>query len=196
MSKSESPPKTSIFIDYSNVFVYGRQKYGITIDPLKLIPFLIKQFKIKNLIHTCYFSAEDPNNRGQKNFHMKLKKSGFIVETVDLVERAVELYCKNCKEKILPTKCPNCNVDVNLSSHKSKRIDVLIAVRLLRMCNTFDEVIFVGGDQDFVPAIEVLRKNEGKKVYVASFKKPLSNLLQSGVDGILVLDSYVNKIKL
>jgi len=195
MIKNRYISKTSIFIDYSNVFVHGRQNYNITVAPLKLVPFLIKQFKIKNLVHSCYFSSGDPNNQGQKNFHIKLKKAGFIVETVDLIERPVKLYCKNCKQKILPTKCPNCNVDVSLPPHKSKRIDVLLAVKLLRMCNTFDEVILVGGDQDFIPVIEILRKNEGKKVYIVSFKKPLSNSLRSEVDGIFLLDSHVNKIK-
>jgi uncharacterized LabA/DUF88 family protein len=195
VSKSNPTPKTAIFIDYSNVFIHGRKNFGITIDPPKLISLLSKLFKVKNLVHSYYFSSEDPNNQGQKNFHIKMKKLGIIVETVELVERPGKVYCKNCMETIIPTNCPNCGEEINIPPHKSKRIDVLLAATLLRSCNTYDEIILVGGDQDFIPIINILRKEEGKKVYIASFKKPLSNELQTEVDDIKILDSYVDKIK-
>jgi len=61
MLKSKPLTKTSIFIDYSNVFIPGRRIFGINIDPPKLIKFLSKD---KNLVHTYLFSSENPKNIG------------------------------------------------------------------------------------------------------------------------------------
>jgi len=192
MEKNKILPKTSIFIDYSNVFIPGRRIFGINIDPPKLIKFLSKG---KNLVHAYLFSSENPKNIGEVNFYRVMRTKGIIVETERLVERSVEIYCQNCKEKLIPLNCPNCGKEYNIPPHKSKRIDVSLAVNLLNKCSTYDELILVGGDQDFIPVIRILRREKGKKVYVASFKEPLSGELEPEVDGIILLDKHIDKIK-
>lgn len=191
--KNNNPlPKTSIFIDYSNVFIPGRRIFGINIDPPKLVKFLSKG---KNLVHTYLFSSENPKNLGEVNFYRVMRTKGIIVETERLVERPVEIFCPNCKEILMPLNCPNCGEEFNLPPHKSKRIDVRMAAQLLDKCNTFDEVIIVGGDQDFIPVIRILRNDKGKKIYIASFQEPLSSELPLEVDGIIILDEHIDKIK-
>lgn len=192
MTKNKTLPKTSIFIDYSNVFIPGRRIFGINIDPPKLVEFLSKG---KNLVHTYLFSSENPKNLGEVNFYRVMKTKGIIVETERLVERPIEIYCPNCKELLMPLNCPNCNEEYNLPPHKSKRIDVRLAVQLLDRCDTYDDVIIVGGDQDFIPVIRILRNDKGKKVYIASFQEPLSSELPLEVDGIIILDGHIDKIK-
>lgn len=192
MEKTKTIPKTSIFIDYSNVFIPGRRIFGINIDPPKLIKFLSKG---KNLVHAYLFSSENPKNTGEVNFYRVMRTRGIIVETERLVERSVEIHCPNCKELLMPLNCPNCGEEFSLPPHKSKRIDVRMAAQLLDKCHTFDEVIVVGGDQDFIPVIRILREDKGKKVYIASFQEPLSSELPTEVDGIIVLDEHIDKIK-
>lgn len=94
----------------------------------------------------------------------------------------------------MPLSCPNCGEEYNLPPHKSKRIDVRMTAQLLDKINTYDEVIIVGGDQDFIPVIRILRRDKGKKVYIASFEEPLSSELVTEVDGINILDTHIDKI--
>ncbi len=54
--------KISIFIDWSNIFVYAKN-LGIKIDPLRLCDLLSNN---KSVIQRHYFSTEDPNNEGQQ----------------------------------------------------------------------------------------------------------------------------------
>jgi uncharacterized LabA/DUF88 family protein len=192
MTKNNPLPKTSIFIDYSNVYLPGKYLFGINIDPPKLIKLLSKG---KNLVHTYLFSSENPNNQGEINFYRAMRTKGIIVETEKLVERPVKIYCKNCKELLMPLNCPNCGEEFNLPPHKSKRIDVRMASQLLDTCDTYDEAIIVGGDQDFIPVIRILRRDKGKKVFIASFEGPLSGELYTEVDGITILDSHIDEIK-
>jgi uncharacterized LabA/DUF88 family protein len=192
MTKNNFIPKTSIFIDYSNVYIPGRRLFNINIDPPKLIKLLSKG---KNIVHTYLFSSENPNNIGEINFYRVMRTKGIIVETESLVERPVEIFCPNCKEQLMPLNCPNCNEEFNFPPHKSKRIDVRMAAQLLETSHTYDEAIIIGGDQDFIPVIRILRRDKGKKVYIASFKQPLSGELVTEVDGITILDDYIDKIK-
>lgn len=185
-------PKVSIFIDYSNIFIAGRRCYGINVDPIKLSSILSKG---KQLVHTYLFSSENPENKGEMNFYRAIKMKGIIVETERLVERPVKIYCRDCKEPIdLTLICSNCGNEYSFPPHKSKRVDVLLTTVILNSCNTYDEAILVGGDQDFIPVIRVLRKEKGKKVFIASFENPLSSELEPEVDGITILDDIKDKI--
>jgi hypothetical protein len=72
--KSQVIPKISIFIDWSNIFVYAH-----------------------------YFSAEDPNNEGQQRFHEGLKPRGFLVHTHELVERPGKYIVPTVISKLILT---------------------------------------------------------------------------------------------
>jgi hypothetical protein len=142
--KSQVIPKISIFIDWSNIFVYAH-----------------------------YFSAEDPNNEGQQRFHEGLKHRGFLVHTHELVERPGKIYCSNCNIEI-NINCPECNTPITLPPHKSKRIDILIALKLLQTSKLYEE---------------------GKRITIASFREPISYEYRASCDKILFLDDYIEQIK-
>ncbi|GFO97256.1 putative uncharacterized protein [groundwater metagenome] len=104
-TKIENPviPKISIFIDWSNIFVYAKN-LGIKIDPLRLCDLVSNN---KSVIQRHYFSAEDPNNEGQQRFHEGLKHRGFLVHTHELVERPGKIYCSNC------------NIEINVNEYRA-----------------------------------------------------------------------------
>jgi len=57
-----------------------------------------------------------------------------------------------------------------------KEIDVKLAIDLLELRNIYDVAILISGDQDFVPAIKIV-KDSGKKVANINFKTRGGNLL-------------------
>lgn len=191
-NKKENPviPKASIFIDWSNIFVFAKNM-GIKIDPIRLCDLVSNN---KSVVQRHYFSAEDPDNVGQQRFHEGLKQRGFLVHTHELVERPGKVYCPNCHIEINYT-CTNCGTQITLPPHKSKRIDILIAIKLLQTSHLYEEAILISGDQDFIPIIDHLRQEEGKKVTIASFKEPLSYEYRTSCDKLIILDEYIEEIK-
>ncbi len=188
--ENQAAEKVSIFIDWSNIFVYAKN-LGIKIDPLRLCNLVSNN---KSVIQRHYFSAEDPNNEGQRRFHEGLKHRGFLVHTHVLVERPGKIYCPECNIEI-NVNCPKCDAPITLPPHKSKRIDILIALKLLQTSKLYEEAILISGDQDFIPIIDYLRNEEGKKITIASFREPLSYEYRASCDKILVLDDYIEQIK-
>lgn len=133
--------KTSIFIDWSNIFVYAKN-IGFKIDPLRLCELVSKN---KHVVHKHYFSAEDPDNAGQQRFHEGLKQRGFLVHTHVLAERPGKVYCPKCRVEIDYT-CKDCGTQITLPPHKSKRIDILIALKLIQTSHLYDEAVLISGD--------------------------------------------------
>lgn len=191
MQKSKTPPKTAIFIDGSNIYIGGRELFNIRVRPENLISILSKN---KNITQVYYFSSEDINNRGQTRFHDSLRNKGIIVITEPIVERQQKIICSNCKLEANPI-CENCGENVTLPPHKSKKVDILLGAKMLDLCDTYDEAIIATGDQDFIPIIKVLRENKGKKIYAASFEKPLSYEYRYNTNGITILDKYLEQLK-
>ena len=186
----EKPIRKSIFIDWSNIFIYASSKLRIRIDPLKLCEFVSNN---GNVIQKHYFSAEDPDNIGQKNFHEGLKKIGFFVHTHELKETPGKVYCPSCNVEI-NCICQECGTPTIIPRHKSKRIDILIAQKLLQTSDLYDEAILISGDQDFIPIIDFLRSEKGKKVTVVSFRDTLSYDYLKSNDKILYLDDHIDAI--
>lgn len=181
---------TSIFLDWSNVFIYAKN-LDIRIDPTRLCDFVSKD---KNIVQKNYFSAVDPNNKRQIKFHEGLKKRGFIIHTHDLVERPEKIICPKCRTEV-NFNCNKCNTLITLPPHKSKRIDVLIALNLLKTSNIYNEAILISEDQDFIPIIDYLRYEMKKKITIVAFKKLLSYEYNESCDKIIILDDYIEEIK-
>lgn len=91
--------------------------------------------------------------------------------------------------------CEKCGHPTILPRHKSKRIDILIALKILQTSDLYDEAILVSGDQDFIPIIDYLRNEKGKKVKIASFRGPFSYEYLKHSDEIIYLDNHVDEIK-
>jgi uncharacterized LabA/DUF88 family protein len=62
---------------------------------------------------------------------------------------------------------------------KEKAVDVKLATDLIMLKDIYDIAIIVSGDQDYVPAVQVI-KDSGKHVVNVSFKKRNGQLLPSG----------------
>lgn len=182
--------RASIFIDWSNIFIYAKN-LGLKIDPLRLCDLVSEN---KQVVQKHYFSAEDPDNAGQQRFHEGLKQRGFFVHTHVLVERPGKVYCPNCRVEINYT-CKDCGAPITLPPHKSKRIDILIALKLLQTSHLYDEAVLISGDQDFIPIIDHLRREEGKKVTISSFREPLSYEYHTTCDKVIILDEHIEEIK-
>lgn len=180
----------SIFIDWSNIFVHANSKYRTKIDPIKLCDLVSNKDRV---LQKHYFSGEDPDNTGQYNFHEGLKKKGFLVHTHELVNIPGKVYCPVCKIIMKPV-CEKCGNPTILPRHKSKRIDILIAQKLLQTSDLYDEAILISGDQDFIPIVDSLR-DIGKKVTIASFRETLSHEYLKSSDEIIYLDDYIDEIK-
>lgn len=181
----------SIFLDWSNIFMHASSNYKIRIDPIKLCELVSNKDRV---IHKHYFSGEDPGNIGQKNFHEGLKKKGFLVHTHELIEIPGKVYCPKCKVTMNPI-CENCNHPTILPRHKSKRIDILIAQKLLQTSDLYNEAILISGDQDFIPIIDYLRNEKGKKIIISSFREPFSYEYLKYSDEIIYLDDHIDEIK-
>ena len=195
MTKNKILPKTSIFIDWSNIFIPAKKNFGTKVSPDKLRQFLIDEYKDNSIIQTHLFSSIDIKNKGQVNFFITIRKSGIIVHTEELIQRPAKIYCKECNTEIENPICYSCGKQISLPPHKSKKIDIKLATVMLNISDTYEEAILVSGDQDFIPTIKVLREERGKKIHVASFKKPLSHELVVETDIITILDKHINRIK-
>ncbi|MEA2053724.1 MAG: NYN domain-containing protein, partial [Candidatus Thermoplasmatota archaeon] len=187
-------PKTFIFIDSSNIYISARNLYNIKVRPENLISLLTEMFCENNIVHTYYFTPENPENEGQSRFFESLERRGIIVIKEPIVERERQLICPNCKTVVEP-KCDNCGAVISLPPHKSKKIDILLGSTMLDICDTYDEGILVSGDQDFLPIVKMLRKREGKKIHVVSFKSTLSHVYKYNSDITIFLDDYIDKIE-
>ncbi|TAN37534.1 MAG: hypothetical protein EPN24_06200 [Candidatus Methanoperedens sp.] len=91
-----------------------------------------------------------------------------------MVERPGKIYCSNCNIEI-NINCPECNTPITLPPHKSKRIDILIALKLLQTSKLYEE---------------------GKIITIASFREPLSYEYRASCDKILFLDDYLDFVRL
>jgi uncharacterized LabA/DUF88 family protein len=77
---------------------------------------------------------------------------------------------------------------------RPKPVDILIATQVLEDCadNNFDECIFVGGDEDYVPLLEAVRRR-GKAVWLVAFERWLAQggRLRYACDRFLAYDSVL-----
>ena len=62
---------------------------------------------------------------------------------------------------------------------REKAVDVKLATDMITLCDIYDVAIIVSGDQDYVPAVEVI-KDYGKQVVSVAFKTRGGQLLPGG----------------
>lgn len=73
--------------------------------------------------------------------------------------------------------------------HREKQVDVYLATQVVALAyeNAYDIAVIVSGDEDFVPAIEVVQQ-KGKVVIVVSSSAMLSDELRRKADRVLLID--------
>lgn len=174
--------KTCAFIDASNLFYGGEKSLGWKIDYEKLLAYLRKKYSITKAL---YFGGVETHkfpfdylinftvpidelekylvqiidNKGEKmneayilllarhlqrvRFYLKLQKFGY-----ELYLKPVKLYEQ---EDGITRRKANCDVDM--------------AFYLMKEKDSFDRVIILSGDGDFLPVLKYL-KEQGKEVIV------------------------------
>lgn len=200
MAKDKHLTKTTIFIDWSNIFVPAKKNFSTKVSPDKLRQLLIDKFKDNSIIQTHLFSSKDSKNKGQENFFITVRKSGIIVHTEELIQRSAKIYCKECDTEIENPICPSCGKQISLPPHKSKKIDIKLATVMLNISDTYEEAILVSGDQDFHKAICRI-KDLGKRIEIAYFdsndedKPALCGKMKRIADRFIDLGKIAKKIK-
>jgi len=168
--------KVAIFIDGSNLY-HNLKRFGIK---TKFEEIIRKVERKREIVDIFYYTAlldksldEEKYNK-HRRFLSKIKEiPNFHVILCDL-------------KKIV--------LDDNSIEFMIKGDDVYLATDLIRGAyeNLYDVAIIISGDADFIPAINLVRKN-GKKVINAFFPKSSSYLLRNCCDGSINLRKSLNK---
>lgn len=90
------------------------------------------------------------------------------------------------------------NVDPVSKKVSEKQLDVYIATQMVALAyeNTYDIAYLISGDEDFIPAVEIVQQ-KGKVVVAVSASDALSQLLKRKADKfILIDDNQAEKNKL
>ena len=167
-----------IFIDASNYFITAKKR-GVKISPIKLRDFFTKDNEI---IATHYYSAEDKKNIPQLKYHRILQNSGIITHLVDLLYR----------NKI--EKCSKCHADVQIKTHQTKEIDIMIGLGIITNIDYYDMIILVSGDRDFLPVLSYIKENHDKKVTIVSFKENYSHKYGQIADKVIFIDNIIEEV--
>lgn len=156
----------------------------------------VDYMKLKNVleercgtpIYESYYlnSTNDPPTDAQNGFHTWLK-----IAPPNGPKMRVQLY----KLKDLNCNCPKC-------SHKfgrkvQKGVDVGIATLALKLSiqNKYDRLILTAGDGDFEDAVNYVKSEQNKSIWLAGFTGSLSADLQSYADEVIWLDQEWDNIK-
>jgi len=152
--------KIGIFIDVQNLYHSAKNLYGGRVNYGELIKKLTGDRKLVRALG--YVVRSDPET-GEESFFEALEKAG------------IELRMKD--------------IQVFPNGVKKADWDVGIAVDAIRMADTFDVVVLVSGDGDFIPLVKYLQIGLGKGVEVAAFGKTSSAGLREVADNFTDLDT-------
>ena len=149
--------RTMVFMDIRNVIRSSRNECGgkFKIDFEEMVNLLTNGRPLNGAY--VFDSAGHMNNEeDSKKFHDCLRYNGFRVVVCDLSEP---------------------------ESRNQKGVDVAMACEMVRQAynDSYDVAIVISGDNDFVPAIEII-KNVGKIVEVASFEASFGKHIRMAAD--------------
>jgi uncharacterized LabA/DUF88 family protein len=126
-------------------------------------------------IYESYYlnSMPYPTNEAQDGFHNWLK-----LAPPTGPKMRVQLY----KLKSLACECPKCHT--KFQRQVQKGVDVGIATLILKLAtqNQYDRLILSAGDGDFEDAIDYVKSELHKEIWIAGFDNSVSADLQSYAD--------------
>ncbi|HYD03859.1 MAG TPA: NYN domain-containing protein [Alphaproteobacteria bacterium] len=185
--------KSMVFIDASNLSggfkTYClRNGYFTDINGKKSIN---KKISYKNLISEItqgtdfvrgyfYDAAPVPLDSKRQGFFDMLRSLEITVVTKELRHKAVT--CKHCSV-----------TDSNVPYQKGVDVSIVTDVMSLAVEKAFDVAIIVTGDNDFVDALDFVKK-KGLKVQVVSFNNSLGENTMRVADKVIQLDHIFTKI--
>ncbi|MCZ4500962.1 MAG: hypothetical protein JWQ74_3517, partial [Marmoricola sp.] len=163
-----SPPRTVWIVDGAYLYNYGRTRAG-GFDYLKLKNEIVRLNG--GPIYESYYlnAALDPTAESQSGFHTWIKSAA-----PKGPQMRVQLY----KLKDLHSRCPSCGT--NFDRYVQKGVDVAIATLLIKLAtqDVYDRVILSAGDGDFEAAIDHVKSDLRKEVWLHGAQPTLSVDLQ------------------
>lgn len=175
--------RVMVFIDGSNLHhaVERHQKIdaGFRIDYQKLVETLVGG---RHLVRTYYYGSRPMQAVSeQESFFKKLERLGFDVSVKTLKLR--EKVCKECGH--------------HQKAYLEKGVDVALVTDLLAFGfrNGYDTAIIVSGDNDFLGAINEVKRLP-RRVEIAAFSDSISEETQRKADSFTALDEMAGKIRM
>lgn len=167
--------KTIWIIDAAYLFNFGKSR---PFDYLKLK----NQIELANggpLYESYYLnSSQDPSSDAQA-FHTWLKTA-----PPKGPKFRVQLY----KLKTMHMRCPDCGTSFERQVQKGVDVGIATLIMKLAVQNTYDRLILSAGDGDFEEAIDFVKSDLHKEVWMCGSEKNLSPDLQSLADKVLWLE--------
>jgi uncharacterized LabA/DUF88 family protein len=172
----DSPVKTVWIIDGAYLFNYGRTR---PFDYLKLKGELARLGG--HPIHESYYlnATRDPANDAQNAFHNWLKSAP---------PRGPKIRVQLYRLKDMHVTCSNCGTQFDREVQKG--VDVGIATLIVKLAaqNAYDRLILAAGDGDFEDAIDYVKSELHKQVWMCGSQANLSTDLQSYADEVVWLE--------
>ena len=168
--------RVAIFIDGSNLY-HNLRRFDIKTR----FEDIIKRIETKReIVDIFYYTALLDKSIDEK----KYKDHKRFLDKIKIIPNFNIVLC-NLRKIVLPDG----SVDFSI-----KGDDVYLATDLIKGSyeNLYDIAIIVSGDADFIPAINLVRKN-GKKVINAFFPKSSSYQLRNCCDCSINLKKALNK---
>jgi len=157
--------RVGIFIDIQNLYHSARNLHSSRVNYKELIKYVAGGRHVVRSI--AYVVSSDPQT-GEEAFFDALENAGLELRMKDL--------------QVYP------------SGAKKADWDVGMAVDAIKMAPSFDTVILVTGDGDFIPLVEYLQVGLGKIVEVAAFSRTTSGKLKEVVDRFIDIDEVPKAI--
>jgi uncharacterized LabA/DUF88 family protein len=168
--------RTVWIIDGAYLFNYGRTH---PFDYLKLKNELVRLNC--HSIYESYFlnSTRDPATEAQNKFHTWLKSAA---------PRGPKIRVQLYKLKDMHVTCDSCGNQFDREVQKG--VDVGIATLIVKLAaqNVYERLILAAGDGDFEDAINYVKSELHKEVWVCGSRANLSTDLQSYADNVIWLE--------
>lgn len=179
----QNQPKSSVaFIDA------GQFRAGVVKQFLKLSDNQKLDWRLfTHLVQASnyyYFdcSPKVPNVMSQKEkFHDFLQSDlKFLLTIVPLKERIRE--CKSCSAK--------------MEMVEQEGLKIVLAIKAMQLASNkcIDNFYLVSGDADYIPLVNSLRQDFGRKVVVVGWRGGMSKDLEKAANQVIFLEDYANSI--
>lgn len=163
---------------------------------LKAAPGYFDYLKLKGIlakvgsgpISESYYlnSTPNPPTDAQDAFHTWIKCAA---------PRGPQMRVQLYKLKDLQCRCPSCATE--FSRQVQNGVDVGIATLILKLAtqNQYDRLILAAGDGDFEDAIDYVKSELHKEIWIMGFAESVSSDLQSYADRVIWLQNYWAEFK-
>jgi len=167
--------RVAIFVDGANMF-YTQRNIKWHIDYKRVYEYFLKD---KEKSGCYYFTASPP--AGNKEMIDKYRK--FRHSLIKMGYTVIDKELREIRDRHTGEEVPKGNLDIE------------IVLWMITTKNDYDDLIFLGGDGDFVCVVDYLRK-EGKRVIcvgdVESTATELQNIVNEFID-INTIRGYIEK---